>query len=253
MKVLFLICFSFPCLFLFGNTSQPYSVNEPAVLVFSKTTGFRHSSIKEGKLALIQLGKENGFRVDTTENAGYFTYEILKNYAAVVFLNTTGDIFDTAQKASFQRYIRAGGGFVGIHSATDTEFDWQWYGKLVGGYFANHPPVQEAAILITDKFHISTRHLLEPWIHTDEWYNFKSLNPQVNVLLSLDVSSYRGSKHVEGHPIAWYHEFEGGRAWYTGLGHTNESYSDIKFLQHLLGGILYAGGLEDLLYEKDTD
>ncbi|QCR23147.1 ThuA domain-containing protein [Pontibacter sp. SGAir0037] len=213
---------------------------DPRILVFSKTSGYHHASIAAGNVALMKLGAENGFVVDTTSNATFIHEDSLAKYAAVVFLNTTGDVLDQYQEADFERYIQAGGGFVGIHAATDTEYDWEWYGKMVGGYFESHPQVQEATIQVVDNSHASTKHLQAQWKKTDEWYNFKNLNTDVKVLLKLDERSYEGGKNGDNHPIAWYHEYDGGRAFYTGLGHTEESYQDETFLKHLLGGIQYA-------------
>jgi type 1 glutamine amidotransferase len=215
---------------------------EPKVLVFSKTNGFRHESIPQGIAAIKKLGKSNGFAVDATEDSTKFTDANLKQYQAVIFLNTTGNILNDQQQAAFERYIRAGNGFVGIHSATDTEYDWPWYNKLVGAYFASHPKNQEAVIRVTDKNHPSTRHLPSEWKRFDEWYNFKSIYDQTKVLAYLDEKTYEGGKNGDNHPIAWYHDYDGGRAFYTGGGHTNESYEEPLFVQHLLGGIQYALG-----------
>ena len=242
MKRLYkLIPFSLILFVLFAfNKWEP--ATKPRVLVFSKTAGFRHESIKAGKAALIKLGKENGFAVDTTEDENYFNEDSLKNYSAVVFLNTTGNILNSPQQNSFERFIQAGGGYVGIHAAADTEYDWPWYGKLAGGYFVSHPPIQEASLNVLDRNHISTKHLEEKWVHKDEWYNYKNLNPDVKVLIKLDETSYTGGANNGNHPIAWYHEYDGGRAFYTGMGHTNEVFSDTKYLKHILGGIQYAIG-----------
>jgi glucose/arabinose dehydrogenase/cytochrome c551/c552 len=224
---------------------------KPRVLVFSKTAGYRHASIEVGKPALIELGKQNNFDVDTTEDANYFTEDSLKNYSAVIFLNTTMDVLNNYQEADFERYIQAGGGFVGIHSATDTEYDWGWYGRLVGGYFNGHPETQQAKLMVTDATHISTKHLPTEWVRTDEWYNFKKLNKDVHVLLKIDEQSYKGGTNGADHPMAWYHEFDGGRSFYTELGHTNESWTEENFLKHVLGGIQYAiGDNKELSYAK---
>ncbi len=226
---------------------------KPRVLVFSKTAGFRHESIATGKAALIKLGKEQGFLVDTTEDERYFTEDSLKKYKAVVFLNTTGNTFNTPQQIAFERFIQAGGGYAGIHAAADTEYDWPWYGKLVGGYFESHPKIQEAVVMVTDRTHAASSHLPERWKHTDEWYNYKNLNPDVKVIAYLDESSYEGGKNGKNHPIAWYHAVDGGRAFYTGMGHTNESFADPLYLKHLAGGIKYAIGSNTALnYSKAT-
>ncbi|CAN5244157.1 hypothetical protein BH23BAC1_BH23BAC1_13130 [soil metagenome] len=215
---------------------------ETRILVFSKTTGFRHASILDGKKALINLGIEHNVSVDTTEDATKFSENNLQRYSAVVFLNTTGDILNHEQKSNFQRYIQAGGGFVGIHSATDTEYNWPWYGKLVGGYFASHPEVQTATIHVIEHQHPATEHLPESFERRDEWYNFKDLNPDVNVLTTLDETTYEGGANPDHHPASWYHEYDGGRAFYTAGGHTSESYQEPDFLQHIWGGIQWAIG-----------
>ena len=214
-----------------------------SVLLFTKTEGWRHDSIEAGVEAIYQLGNENDFAVTWTEDSGYFTNESLSEYDAIIFLNTTLTLFDENQRSAFQNYIQSGGGFVGIHSATDTEYDWPWYGSLVGAYFDNHPNrpnVREAVIELVDSDHPSTRHLPERWVRSDEWYNFGYINEDVHVLLRLDTDSYEGSDHPGNHPIAWYHDYDGGRSFYTGLGHTIESFSEPMFLDHLLGGIQYA-------------
>lgn len=218
------------------------------VLVFSKTAGFRHGSIPAGVAAIGALGAEHNFEVDTTEDAAQFTDAVLAQYDVVVWLNTTGDVLDDAQQGAFERYIRAGGGYVGVHSASDTEYGWSWYGDLVGAYFNNHPANQTAMVKVEDPAHPSTGHLGSVWERFDEWYNFQT-NPRgdVHVLLSLDESSYdpgAGAMGVE-HPIAWCQDFDGGRSWYTALGHTNESYGEPAFLEHLVGGIETAAGVVD--------
>jgi cytochrome c len=226
-----------------SDTQAPVSRSQPKVLVFSKTTGFRHDSIPNGIAAIQQLGTANQFGVDTSEDASAFSDANLGNYKAVIFLNTTGDLFDEAQKAALQRYIRAGNGFVGIHSASDTEHNWAWYGGLIGAFFHDHPALQPATINVQDRFHPSTSFLSSAWQRTDEWYNFAT-NPRghVHVLLSLDESTYSGGTMGVDHPIAWCQIYEGGRSWYTGGGHTPESYSEPLFLQHILGGVRYAIG-----------
>lgn len=221
------------------SSCSSVEVKKDRILIFSETKGFRHSSIEVGKEALTKLCMEKGFKIDTTENSSVMTQENLDQYAAIVFLSTTGDIFDEAEQAAFEGYIQNGGGLVGIHSATDTEYDWPWYGKLIGGYFESHPKQQEATIQILDQNHPATKHLPAEWVKFDEWYNYKNLNPEVTVLANLDETSYEGGKNGENHPIAWYQEYDGGKMFYTGLGHTEASYSNPDFLQHVWGGIEY--------------
>lgn len=212
------------------------------VLIFSKTAGYRHASIPDGIAAIRKLGETYGFSVEATEDAAFFTQKNLARFKVVLFLSTTLDVLDDAQQAVFEKYIRSGGGFVGIHAAADTEYDWPWYGKLVGAYFESHPHIQEATIRVKNTSHASTKHLPADWTCTDEWYNYKNMNPDVHVLCQLDESTYEGGKNGAHHPIAWYHEYDGGRAFYTGRGHTSESFSEPLFLEHIWGGIRYAAG-----------
>jgi cytochrome c len=226
----------------------------PKVLVFSKTKGWKHTSIPFGIAAIQKLGQEHHFLVDTTVNATRFTDENLKQYATVIFNNTTGNVLNGEQQAAFERYIQAGGGYVGIHAAADTEYDWPWYGKLMGAFFASHPHnsnIRKATVDVIDKTHLATTGLPDRWERTDEWYNYRSFYSGIKVLAELDENTYEGGTNGASHPISWYQEFDGGRAFYTGNGHTDESYADPTFLKHLLGGIQYAiGGEKPLDYTK---
>ncbi|OXS61766.1 hypothetical protein B1A99_03930 [Cohnella sp. CIP 111063] len=217
------------------------------VLVFSKTGGFRHDSIPAGIEALRKLGAANGFEADATEDSSRFSPEGLKPYSAVVFLNTTGEILSESEQAAFQAYIQAGGGYVGIHSASDTLHAWPWYMNLVGGMFTDHPAIAKGAVRVADKAHPSTAELPTIWTKTEEWYNFLA-NPrgEVHVLATVDEESYEGGTMGADHPVSWCREFDGGRSWYTGLGHAAESYTqDEHFLRHVLGGIQWAAGKKD--------
>jgi len=228
---------------------------EPKVLVFSKTMAFKHASIPAGVAAIQKLGSENGFAVDTTKNAELFTDENLKQYSAVIFLSTTGNVLDQYQEAAFERYIQAGGGYVGVHAAADTEYDWGWYNDLAGAQFLSHPRgMPNSDFIIKDKNFVATQFFTDSvWNRTDELYNYKNINPDVNVLMTLDESSYEGGQNGDFHPIAWYHDYDGGRAFYTGGGHADASYSEDLFLKHLLGGIQYAIGENLVLdYGKAT-
>jgi type 1 glutamine amidotransferase len=214
----------------------------PAVLVFYKTTGFRHASIAAGLAAFQQLGRDNNLRVDTTRQATRFVADTLRRYAAVVFLNTTGDVLDATQQVAFERYLGQGHGFMGVHAATDTEYDWPWYGGLVGAYFQSHPKVQPATVRVVDAKHPATSFLPTRWERTDEWYNFRALAPDLRVLATVDETSYTGGSNGPQHPFAWCHTYGGGRAFYTAGGHLSENYTDPLFLRHLLGGLRYAMG-----------
>jgi type 1 glutamine amidotransferase len=228
-------------------TSVPAGELGTRILVFSKTAGFRHDSIPDGIAAVERLGRERGFAVDATEDALVFADAALAPYAAVVFLCTTGDVLDDGQQAAFERFIRKGRGFVGVHSAADTEYDWPWYGALIGAYFKSHPAIQPATIAIADPVHASTRGLPSLWDRTDEWYNFREdPRARVHVLAVLDEKTYSGGEMGSDHPIAWCHFHDGGRASYTALGHARESYAEPLFLEHLLGGIQFAAGFPEI-------
>ncbi|WP_067509782.1 ThuA domain-containing protein [Actinoplanes sp. TFC3] len=209
------------------------------VLVFSRTAGFRHDSIAAGTQAIRELGAANNFTVTATEDPAAFAD--LSSYEAVVFLNTTGDVLNDVQQTAFESYVRAGGGYVGVHSAADTEYDWPFYGELVGAWFASHPAIQPADVVLEDRAHAATSHLPQRWNRTDEWYNYRT-NPRstAHVLASLDESTYTGGGMGADHPHAWCKTLDGGRSFYTGGGHTIESYADPAFRNHLLGGIRYA-------------
>ena len=230
--------------FLLLSYTEASAKKHKKVLVFSKTAAFRHKSIPQGILAITKLGRENGFEVDTTSDAKLFTIKNLKKYKAIVFLSTSGDVLDDTQQKAFESYIQSGGGFVGVHSASDTEFDWQWYGDLVGAYFKAHPKQQMATLKVLNAKHQSTSFLPNEWKRFDEWYNFKWISTNLNVLIAIDENSYDAGPAKMGvnHPMAWYHKYDGGRAFYTALGHTAESYQEPLFLKHLLGGIKYAMG-----------
>lgn len=239
---------------LLMNCSSNKREGDPAILVFTKTAGYHHQSIGAGVQAIMKLGEANHIVVDTTSDASNFTDETLQKYSALVFLNSTGSLLDYKQEDAMERYIQAGGGYVGVHAAADAEYDWKWYGHLVGGYFLSHPKIQEAKYTVLDsKGKIAGFEPNDSWMRTDEMYNYKERDSTVNVLITLDEKTYEGGKNGDYHPIAWYHEYDGGRAFYTGLGHTEESYQDPTFLKQLLGGIEYAIGKNEILdYSKAT-
>lgn len=246
------------CFGLFMTSCSKKRKGDPRVLVFSKTEGFHHASIPDGIKAIQKLGKENGFLVDTTTNAAMFTEDTLKKYSAVIFLSTTGNVLNMSQQKDFERYIQAGGGYVGVHAAADCEYHWPWYGKLVGAYFKSHPHQQEAKLDIhkDSKFPI-TDSLPNPWVRKDEWYNFRQPpasggDTGVHVLVSIDEKSYEGGENGDYHPMVWYHDYDGGRAFYMELGHTKESYSEPNFLELLLEGIQYAIGKNKVLDYDDA-
>ncbi|GGV72283.1 Crp/Fnr family transcriptional regulator [Streptomyces griseoloalbus] len=209
----------------------------PALLVYTRTTDYRHDSIPAGVAALRTLG---GFGVDATEDPAAFE-EPLDRYVAVVFLSTSGEVLTPPGRERLAAYVEAGGGFVGVHAAACTEDDWPYYGDLLGARFDRHPALQPGRAVIEDRGHPATRHLPPVWHFTDEWYDFRT-NPRgrVRVLVRADESSYDGGGMGDDHPLAWCRDQGEGRVFYTALGHAAEAYADADFRAHLLGGITWA-------------
>lgn len=234
-------CFLFVFLTSFQkSTAKTTIVKQKKVLIFSKTNGYRHESILAGISAIKKLGMENHFLVDATEDSLDINTKNLKQYQAIIFLSTSGKVLGEKQKVALQNFIKKRKGFVGIHAATNCEPDWPWFVNMIGGRFDSHPAPQAAKLMVVNKEHPATKNLPPIWERKDEWYNFNYLNPNTNVLIKIDESSYTGGKHNNNHPLAWYHNYEGSKVFYTALGHANESYNEPLFLQHLLGGIQYA-------------
>ncbi len=228
------------------------------VLVYSKTTLFRHASIPAGIAAIRDLGASHGFAVEATEDPGAFTKTNLARFQAVIFLNTSGDILNDEQQSAFEEYLRNGGGLAAIHAAIPgreaTEGSWNWYGQSLCAQFVSHPAISAAIVNVDDQQSACTKHLRARWARTDEWYNY-DFNPRgkVHVLLSLDESTYSGGTMGYDHPISWCKQWERGRIWYTGLGHTEESYREPAFIAHLLGGIEVAVGTKPADFSTNAD
>jgi cytochrome c len=232
-------------------------IKDAKVLVFSKTKGWRHDSIPAGIAALQKMAADNAFTVVATEDSETFTEAQLSGFNAIVFLNTSLDVLDDNQQLAMERFIQAGGGFVGIHAAADTEWegDWHWYRRLVGAVFKSHPNnpsnVQMARVDLEDENHPLAKSLPAAFEIADEWYDYRDWYEFNKVLLTVDEKTYVGGTHGDHHPITWYHDFDGGRSFYTGLGHTAETFSNPKFITLLLGGLKYAvGGKPKLDYSK---
>jgi type 1 glutamine amidotransferase len=202
------------------------------ILVFSKTAGFRHDSIPAGQQMFRDLAEEQGWDVTCSEDASLFTPYNLRKYSAVVFLSTTGDVLGSGQQSAFEEFVKNGGGFVGIHAAADTEYSWPWYGDLVGAWFLSHPAIQEAEVNVEQQEHPTMGAWPKQFRRKDEWYDYRT-NPRgkVQVLATLNTSTYKDSKMMGDHPIIWCHEVDKGRSWYTGFGHTKESYEEAPFRQ----------------------
>lgn len=218
----------------------PAFAQSQRVLVFCKTNRYHHASIPAGVEAVRKLGLRDHFTVDTTVDSTMFNAANLKKYSALIFLSPTGNVFSDDEKTAIEQYIRSGGGVVGIHAASTIEKEWAWYGKLVGAVFTDHPEPQQATVIRVDSKNPASRMFPKKWPHTDEWYNFRDKQPELHVLLKVDESTYQGGKLGVDHPVAWYHKFDGGRAFYTALGHFASSYGDPLFVAHLEAGILYA-------------
>jgi glucose/arabinose dehydrogenase/cytochrome c551/c552 len=250
MKLKFLLLLILSGILLTSCSNKKRS-GDPQVLLFHKTAGYHHKCISSGSKAIKEMCAEHNIQVETTDDPSCFNEKTLSEYAAVIFFNTTGDVLDAGQENAFERYIQSGGGYVGVHSASDTEYKWEWYGQMVGAYFISHPKIQEAKFIVQDTSFGATSFLPNEWIRTDELYNFKLTNPDVNVVLTVDESSYVGGINGEYHPMAWYHDYDGGRAFYTALGHTHDSYKEEFFMRHLVEGIKYAiGDNKKLDYSK---
>ncbi len=220
--------------------SVPAAPAAERVLVFSKTAGFRHDSIPTAAATLRRLAADAGMAADHSEDAGDFNPDNLARYRVVVFASTTGDVLDPAQQAALEGFVRGGGGFLGVHAAADTEYDWPWYGQLVGAWFGGHPPGLQSTRVQPER---DGRPDGEAWPIRDELYNYRS-NPrgQVRVVATVDETLYEGGRMGADHPIAWCHAFDGGRSWYTGLGHDDAVYADANFLAQLRRGLRYAAG-----------
>ncbi|HTE25056.1 ThuA domain-containing protein [Flavitalea sp.] len=216
------------------------------VLVFSKTNGYRHASIEAGKKAFSKLADVKKFAVDFTEDSSQFTTANLKKYNAIVFLNTTGDVLNNTQQEEFEKYIKAGGGYLGIHAAADCEYEWPWYGKLVGAWFLDHPSspsnVQNGRFYVVDKNNPATKGMPDSFERKDEFYSFKQINPSIHPLIKIDEKSYKGGKNGDNHPMSWYHDYDGGRSFYTNMGHTDETFTEPLVVNHIWAGLQYAMG-----------
>lgn len=240
--------------FVFASVATiPLNAADARVLVYQRNgKGFVHDNLKACAAAIGELGQQHGFAVDVSSDAAVFADATLKPYRALIFANSNNEAFENdGQREAFQRFIRAGGGFMGIHSSTGSERQWAWFQRLQGAKFLRHPPLQKFAIKVLDRSHPATAHLGDAWVWEDECYFFTNVNPDIRVLLALqDVTTLKDPKMASNPgqqlngllPLAWYHEFEGARVFYTALGHKIEYYSNPTYRQHLLGGIRWVLG-----------
>lgn len=240
--------------------AQQNSIAGKRILIFTKNgQGYVHENISASIAAWQKMGNENNFITDTTTNSSLFTDENLVKYDAIVFSNTNNDVFDNEeQRVAFRRYIQAGGGFMGIHSASGTERNWKWFKLMLGATFLRHPPFQPFTVHVLDKNHPATKNLQPQWETEDECYYFKELNPAVHVLLVTDISSISDGNNTRPdifgnrYPASWCHAFDGGRSWYTALGHDKKDYSNPVYLSHLLQGLKWVTDKPKPDYRKSS-
>jgi type 1 glutamine amidotransferase len=235
-----------------GGLEKPAATGTAAegafrVLLFSRTAVYRHDSIPAAVAAFMDLQASGYYQAEATDDPTVFNPDNLGRFQVVVFLMTTGDVLDGEQQAAFEAWVAAGGSYFGLHSASDTEYEWPFYGQLVGAYFSRHPDLQQATVVIEAPDHPAIAGLPSPWRRRDEWYDFQT-NPRaaVTVLATVDETSYSGGTMGSDHPMVWAHETAGGgRAFYTGMGHTKESYAETAFRQHLLLALRWLGHGEE--------
>lgn len=239
------------CVGILFQLSTTLSAQQFKVLVLTKTEGFQHGSIPEATLAIKKLAERHAFTVEVATGSNAFNDKNLEQYSAVIFLLTTGNILDSTQKKAMEKFIRSGKGFVGVHSASDTEYGWDWYTKLVGMMFKIHPLQQTAYLDVVNSNFPGMERFPKRLLWTDEWYEFQERKvDDLKLLVTVDEKTYNPvakwgpGKEGKGmgamHPISWYHNYDGGRAFYTALGHIPSIYSDQTFLDHLYGGIYWA-------------
>lgn len=243
-KSIFLIIISFV------SFNSPIFSQQFNALLFTKTNGYHHESIIEGVSVVRQLAKEHYFTLEWHENAEVFNDQKLEEFDLIIFLSTSGNILNDNQKNAFVKFIQSGKGFVGIHSASNTEEEWDWYTKMIGRIFHIHPDIQTGELSVHDSNFPGMERMPKSFYWTDEWYEFTEEKIEgINYLLTVDENTYNpiaewddreGSGMGEFHPISWYHEYDGGRAFYTSLGHMPATYNDILFQQHIYGGIYWA-------------
>ncbi|MCK4921692.1 MAG: ThuA domain-containing protein [Bacteroidales bacterium] len=230
-----------------GSQAQNDSYTGKQVLIYTRNgEGYVHDNIDASVEALVEICETMSVSAIISDDPDVFESKKLKKFDAVIFTNTNNEAFvNEKQREIFQEYIRSGKGFVGIHSACGSERDWPWFWSMLGGKFVRHPKFQEFDIKVIDPGHLSTKDLELTWKWEDECYYIDHLNPAINVLLAADLTTitddkrnvYPGTVFGDLFPLAWYHEFEGGKVWYSALGHKIEHYKDIDFRNHLKGGI----------------
>lgn len=237
--LLLLVVFLFSCKRENKNTypPQPVTAGKSKIFILTETKGYRHESIEAGLAMFNKRADDWRVEISHAEESAVMKEQDIKEYDIIVLLNSTGNIFTEEEQALLEEYLAAGGAILGIHAAADAEYDWPWYGQMLGGWFRSHPEIQEAKCLVADGNHPVATGLPAVWERTDEWYNFKHLSHDNKVILLLDESTYSGGIHGDYHPISWCREWGGGRIFYTGMGHTAETYSEPLFQTHIQNAI----------------
>lgn len=261
-----IICFLLVAIGHKANAQKEVDWKKVKVLVYTKNgKGYVHDNIPSAVSCIQKLGRQHGFKVDTSSNTSVMTEDNLKQYTLLIFPSTNNDVFDTdAQRLAFRRYIEAGGGFVGIHSVTGTERSWKWFKMMLGGTFSWHAKFQKFSVKVIDSQHPSMQGLPKVWEKEDECYFAKELYPGPTVLLAHDITTLNTSDttqrnniiknaggYVELYPAAWTYNYDGGHTWVTVLGHDKKDYSDPVFVQHIFQGIRYiASQIKPLNFTK---
>jgi type 1 glutamine amidotransferase len=252
MKALKFSCYITLLICFYALQSSAQAKKQFNALLVTKTAGWHHESINDGVTAIKDLADKNYFNVTWNQDGVPITEKYLQNFQVIIFLNTTGDIFNDEEQKAIEKFIESGKGYVGIHSASDTEYDWAWYTKLVGRMFHIHPAIQTAKLRLTKTKFTGLEGFTDGQLWTDEWYEFSpETTTGLNYILAVDESTYNpnvewADRNLKGvgmgnfHPIAWYHEFDGGRSFYTALGHQPTDYTNTAFLNHIYAGIYWA-------------
>ncbi|MFH0758150.1 MAG: ThuA domain-containing protein [Bacteroidota bacterium] len=240
----------FLCIFTLSASFSLFSQEKFRVMVYTSPDYWHNPVIPTAVTEFKKMAEKHFFDLDWTQQASSFTDENLNRYAVVLFLNANGESLNEEQMGNLKEFIQHGGGFVGIHATSVTRDQCEWFQKLVGRSFTGHPEKQTAVLHVMDRTFPACMHLPDQWLWTDEWYEFgEALTDRMKVLLTVDENTYVAKRVVDGaevngmgsnHPIAWYQEYDGGRSFYTALGHLEIHYTDSRFLDHIYGGIYWA-------------
>ncbi len=246
-KILLLLVLCYSIFTVTAKDTKQKSEQPLHILLFSKTNGYRHSSISSGIKMLYDQSKKQHWIITATEDSTLIGDNFLSQFDVAVFINPTGNAIGEEEQTAFEKFMKSGKGFVGIHAAADCEYDWPFYGKLIGGYFLTHPPAQKATIVFENTDHPAMKPFkgMKTYTTVDEWYSYKeNPRPNVHVLAHLDENTIKKSKNDEwkmgDHPIIWWNDDNGMRSFYTVFGHTHEAFQDEKVIEHITNAINWA-------------